>query len=415
MKKQRWMLTLALAAGLAAILTGLTLAKSPAPPPPPPPPVKYEVTWFEPIGQNLNDGVGPGTVYRVNDWGEAVGYLRFSDGVASAFRWSQATGLEELDDLIHPQDMPDPNSDWLHLASAWDTNNCGQIVGHGIHATAGVGQGFRLTPRPDGPPAMDLAIPKGESRTSGINDDGDVVGYCRYVNPPQPDVPCLWLQKTDGSMAMINIQPSASYWAAHFEPIIPWVANRYTLDGRTYIQMTGNWLCHTSHILRLPLYGPSLIPRRNVRGHAVRDPGGTRLNSLRNSRRNKQPRRRRGLCQSTVEEEATAPMPSCFPPGRSHGPGKLGTDSFAWGLNDARQIVGYSVTSSSTTRAFLYVSGKMYNLEQLIDGDLTLWKSASSVMARSINNPLTANGFGQIAGTLQTPDGKNYGFLLTPK
>ena len=96
--------------------------------------------------------------------------------------------------------------------------------------------------------------------------------------------------------------------------------------------------------------------------------------------------------------------------------GTLGkTGCYAQGINDSRQIVGCDGTSSTTLVGFLYVDGKMYNLQQLIEGDLSVWQSAKWVQARSINNPLVPGGFGQIAGTLQMPDGTNYGFLLTPK
>ena len=212
MNKMNWKWTLAFAATLVAanvLLNAPAWAGKPAPPTPPPlpPPVKYQVTWFEQIGQNLNDTVSPGFVWHVNDLGEVVGYLRFSDGVASAFHYSQATGVRELDDLIHPQDEPDANSDWIHLSSAHDVNNRGQIVGPGVHVSAGE-QGFRLTPRPIAHPLVERI---GDAQIwmsgrCGINDDGDVVGVRSSGNL----VGYLWLQKTDGSMAMINIQPDAS-------------------------------------------------------------------------------------------------------------------------------------------------------------------------------------------------------------
>ncbi len=70
-----------------------------------------------------------------------------------------------------------------------------------------------------------------------INNDGDVVGIY-YLNDLQPDVACIWLQKTNGSLAMIDIQPASSITTLHISPVA--IANRYTTpNGEMYLQLTG--------------------------------------------------------------------------------------------------------------------------------------------------------------------------------
>jgi hypothetical protein len=85
MNEMNWKWTLVCAAtlvGATVLLDTRASAGKPAPPPPTPP-VKYQVTWLQWVGQDLNDSVAPRVVGRVNDWGEVIGNLRFSDGVAN--------------------------------------------------------------------------------------------------------------------------------------------------------------------------------------------------------------------------------------------------------------------------------------------------------------------------------------------
>ena len=63
--------------------------------------------------------------------------------------------------------------------------------------------------------------------------------------------------------------------------------------------------------------------------------------------------------------------------------GKIGC--FAFGVNDARQVVGNDKTSSGTVVGFLHAGGKMYNLQQLIEGDLSVWQSAKLGYRRQID------------------------------
>ena len=124
-----------------------------------------------------------------------------------------------------------------------------------------------------------------------------------------------------------------------------------------------------------------------------------------------------------------------------------GTDSFAYRINDSGQVVGQTITSSGTYRAFLYSGGVMTDLGTLggsvswafdinAGGQVVGYTYTSegakhaflySAGAMSDLNSLISDGsgwileearaiddVGQIAGQGYSPSGQHHAFLLTP-
>lgn len=81
-----------------------------------------------------------------------------------------------------------------------------------------------------------------------------------------------------------------------------------------------------------------------------------------------------------------------------------GTSSYAYAINASGQVVGGAQTSSGSSHAFIYVSGTMYDLN-----NLALTNSGWTIqVARGINDA------GQIAGTGINPLGQTHAFRLDP-
>lgn len=82
-----------------------------------------------------------------------------------------------------------------------------------------------------------------------------------------------------------------------------------------------------------------------------------------------------------------------------------GTYSYAYGINDSGQVVGYAYTSNNSAQpAFLYSNGRMTDLNSLLPAG-SGWTLTS---ARAINNA------GDIVGYGVNPAGQTHAFLLTP-
>lgn len=86
------------------------------------------------------------------------------------------------------------------------------------------------------------------------------------------------------------------------------------------------------------------------------------------------------------------------------------TDSSASSINDSGQIVGSS-QSDTTTRAFLYESGRMYDLNTLIDPTSPLVGVVSLEDAAAISS----NGWIAVNGTDSNDPGWKRAFLLIPE
>ncbi len=78
--------------------------------------------------------------------------------------------------------------------------------------------------------------------------------------------------------------------------------------------------------------------------------------------------------------------------------------SFAYGINNNGQIVGSADTGSGDSHAFLYSGGSMTDLNSLIAPDSGWTLSGSTGI----------NDNGQVVGTGSNPFGQTHAFLLTP-
>lgn len=144
------------------------------------PPVRYRLSWID-TGY-WDSTIFSSQVHDINDQGIAVGRLYWlpDDGstilVAAAFRWTEQTGLQQLDEL---------NRVWIDLTTggvvtgwraltAWDINEAGQLVG-----TAGKeGEESRRAFLLDEAVGYYLlpTTASDDSRAASINEAGDVIG-----------------------------------------------------------------------------------------------------------------------------------------------------------------------------------------------------------------------------------------------
>ncbi len=180
--KRTWTFAL-MAAALAVTVASNSLVhgkgKPPKDPPPEPdpPPVTYQITWIThqdggalPLGMNSN--------------GDVVGLM---NGAGYAFLYTEADGLTDLNDLVAPDDLIDPDYGPLVLIWASDINDVGQIAGTAedingdlylfrftLSGDAAVNGTFELLGQPD---LSDQA-----AGSEGINNDGDICGQAIDAN-----------------------------------------------------------------------------------------------------------------------------------------------------------------------------------------------------------------------------------------
>jgi len=88
-------------------------------------------------------GGGTSRATAISNNGVVVGTSALINGTDHAFRWTQASGLIDLNTLLKP------NSGWV-LVDAYGVNDNGQITGYGLHN--GAGHAFRFDPH-ELPPA----------------------------------------------------------------------------------------------------------------------------------------------------------------------------------------------------------------------------------------------------------------------
>ena len=158
---------------LVVLIASTALAgKPPKDDPPPAVPVEYQLTWVD----GWDESIFSSEILDLNDCGVAVGFLRNLDGSNVAFRWTEQSQLQRLDEL---------STTWLDLntnslvggwtaSKAWDVNEAGQIVGTAIkvgeYTRTFVYQdsvGFKLLP---------TTSSAGTYWGASINEAGDVMG-----------------------------------------------------------------------------------------------------------------------------------------------------------------------------------------------------------------------------------------------
>ncbi len=84
-------------------------------------------------------------------------------------------------------------------------------------------------------------------------------------------------------------------------------------------------------------------------------------------------------------------------------PATGGPQSFARGINDSGQVVGYAIYGDSDLRAFLYTAGTLYEFDELVPNSGWTDTEATGI-----------NAAGEIVGYGTAPDGAQRGFLLRP-
>jgi probable HAF family extracellular repeat protein len=98
------------------------------------------------LGVLLPEGGLGSSASGINDAGLVVGSSGRGEYATSAFVWTLADGMQDLNALI---DARDPLKATIELTSAADINNAGQIVGYGRDAINGGQRAFLLTPIPE--------------------------------------------------------------------------------------------------------------------------------------------------------------------------------------------------------------------------------------------------------------------------
>jgi probable HAF family extracellular repeat protein len=120
-------------------------------------------------------GVGETNVaWGMNAQGSIVGEGRPSSGLKRAFLYTDAAGLQSLNEMV------DASPQWF-LLMATDINDAGQIVGYGFDNATGQSRAFRLDPVAAAAPLAHLAV-------SPVKLDGGVTatGWVTLTDPAPP-------------------------------------------------------------------------------------------------------------------------------------------------------------------------------------------------------------------------------------
>lgn len=155
---------------------------------------------------DLPGGYDSSLAYAINESGQVVGASSVENGDLHAFIWEENIGIQDLNDLIDPNE---PLLGTFVLQVATGINDKGQIIGYGEHD--GKQHGFLLTPLPSPPPTDRFTWPVDPQNPSSGH-----YGRCREWGK-KPDG-CYWLSDTseDRSTVWIDVQPFQRYkWQGH--------------------------------------------------------------------------------------------------------------------------------------------------------------------------------------------------------
>lgn len=172
-------------------------------PPPPTSLPRYEWVMITtgPYGTGEPTFGGSGTVISdMNNNNIVVGTSSFAPTVIGPYRWTESTGMRDLNDEL------DPNELW-RLTSAEGINDAGQITGRAVLKTGPSWKGvpYRLTPAANAWEFPTLQVlPLQESMSyhgRKINNFGDVIGGITYDSTSSAPISFLW--KADGDVVMV--------------------------------------------------------------------------------------------------------------------------------------------------------------------------------------------------------------------
>lgn len=305
---------------------------------------------------------GPNSVARdINIYGQVAGFSDTSStsGSVRACLWD-ATGIHNLNLIAGPDGITAASLGWV-LTSALGINDNGQIVGRGVKTGETSSTDAYLWERDA---AGNVAVQRvnlgnpqsGDAETRGINNAGQVAGSVPYVASGLTwPYASLWQRDLNGAGYNVPLG---------------------LLDGRaSQAYSINNFAEVVGYAIRADGH-PNAFYWSDANGNGVSDPG--EMVSL----------------------------------------GTLGgLHSVAFTINDAGQVVGWSVDAASNPRAFVWdaVNG-MHDLNALSNvGSTWLLKEA-----RAINNPGRIVGVGSLPvisvgrGNRVTYSTQNHGFLLTP-
>lgn len=312
-------------------------------------------------------------------------------------------------------------------------NSQGDVVGSTSDLKTGIDHAFLYS---HGGQLFDVGALLGPARSSyanGLNAQGEIVGQFNEPNGPQQG----FLYRS-GQLQTFNISGSASdfTWMTAINNLGQIVGN-YSTDAVTSDRFHAFLRQPDGKIVLLPdIGGQALIPRAindrgqivgeveasttylqhailtQPRGLAPRDLGTLGVNAYPAALNNLG--QAVGYSQVSVDENLEGPFSAVlYAGGKVIDLGTLpgGKSSFAVGINDLGQIVGDSdvrlSTGSLDQHGFIYLQGRMYDLNALLD--TTSAKGLTVIDAAAINDA------GQIVGTARDASGNTHTVILAPR
>ncbi len=190
------------AIALVFLLTGVATAQK-GKAPPSPEPIPYSIVLLRLPDTSAACG---GTALGINNAGQVVGWAEVEPGGASRpFLYTPGTGVQDLRTLIETQ-CPSMPANW-EIGWAYDINNRGQIVGDLVFSEGG-GGGYRYTPA-DGVKGTAAKVEYlGYMQVTALNDAGDVVGIGYDVAGRNEPVLCM----DEGGMTPLPRPADGRFW-----------------------------------------------------------------------------------------------------------------------------------------------------------------------------------------------------------
>jgi len=313
----------------------------------------YTVTDLGPSSSGVQS-----RAYSLDETGRAVGHTIGSGGTNSAFTWDSLGGMQSLN-------MPTG-----YESLAFDLNEKGEAVGRTVNGA--VLQAVRWNP--DGTRTTLGTLGGSESSAYGISESGQMSGLS---NPAGNPVHRAVRWGSDGTVEALTDLGGKSSQAYG-------INDTGQVAGFSYL--SGNT---TAHAVR---WGAGGTPEDL--GSLGGSSAGEGINSAGEVA---------GISRFAGETQANAVWWDSS--GEIHDIGRLGGNvSEARDINDARQVVGYSETSTGD-HAFVWEGGVLYDLNDLLLPSSQSW---------TLQSALGINDRGLIVGYGLNAAGETHAFLATP-